>query len=91
MTACTPNPTGAEVPWEPFKDCTEECAAPVPCPTCGRDLPPIGRSVPMEHYIASCCETARYRPINTRHIWDVSELAARRSVGINEPRNEEKS
>lgn len=61
--------------WEPFKGCTEECAAPVPCPTCGRDLPPIGRSVGMEAYLAPCCDEARFdSKLNTRHVWSVDEL-----------------
>jgi hypothetical protein len=59
-----------------FEGCTDECAVPVPCPQCGRDLPPMGRSVAPEMYIGSCCEEARYQPINTRHIWSVDEIGS---------------
>ena len=53
--------------------CTEKCAVPVPCPTCGKDLPPIGRSCPWP--LTACCDEARMdRKLNTRHIWDVDEL-----------------
>ena len=63
--------------WEPFADCTPECAVPVPCPTCGARLPPIGRSVPLEWNLVACCEEARSSPkVNTRHIWGVDELGA---------------
>lgn len=55
--------------------CTEQCAVPVPCPTCGRDLPPIGRAMPFDMAIMGCCDDARMdRKVNTRHIWTVDEL-----------------
>jgi len=60
--------------WEPFECCTEPCAVPVPCPVCGRDLPPRGRSVAPETYMPNCCEVWRYDGINTRHIWSTDEL-----------------
>jgi hypothetical protein len=58
-----------------FEGCTAECARPVPCPRCGNDLPPRGRSVPMEMNLPTCCGEAQYTAINTRHIWSVEELA----------------
>lgn len=57
--------------------CTFDCARPVPCPTCGNDLPPIGRSVAPEVNIPTCCDEARMDGrINTRHVWSVEELRA---------------
>jgi len=49
--------------------CTDECWAPVPCPSCGNELPPRGRSVPMEYNMPQCCENNRYMPGNRRHLW----------------------
>lgn len=49
--------------------CTPACWTPVPCPTCGSDLPPRGRSVGMEANPPQCCMEARYGPANTMHLW----------------------
>jgi hypothetical protein len=49
--------------------CTPACWTPVPCPTCGQDLDPRGRSVALEANPPQCCEDARYSTVNTRHLW----------------------
>ena len=55
--------------------CGPKCAEPIPCPDCGRDLPPFGRSVPLEIYMPDCCEEHRFDcTINTRHLWNICEL-----------------
>lgn len=54
--------------------CDEKCWTPVPCPTCGRSLPPRGRSVPLALYVADCCDDARHdSDINPRHLWDSND------------------
>lgn len=50
--------------------CTAECWTPAPCPTCGRDMYPRGRSVPLPAYQPDCCEVVRYTRANPRHLWD---------------------
>lgn len=57
--------------------CVPSCWTPVPCPTCGKDLPPRGRAVPIEHFLAECCDEARMCAVeNPRHLWDEEEAAA---------------
>lgn len=56
--------------------CVPSCWTPVPCPTCGKDLPPRGRAVPIERILAECCDEARMRAENSRHLWDEEEAAA---------------
>ena len=58
-----------------IQKCTAECWTPVPCPTCGRDLLPRGRSAPMEMSIVSeCCgEAMDDSLINPRHLWDEND------------------
>ena len=56
------------------RGCTPACATPIPCETCGNDLPPRGRSVPMAMGMPSCCEATRYDDRNTRHLWRIDEL-----------------
>lgn len=60
--------------WEPFPDCTPECAVPVPCPECGALLPPRGRSAPLDWPMRECCQKYRHARLNTRHVWSVDEL-----------------
>lgn len=50
--------------------CTEACWTPVRCSTCGRTLPPRGRSAPLEMYTGACCEAQRYSDDHKRHLWD---------------------
>lgn len=69
----TPDPRPGT--WDPWRDCTAECAVPVPCPECGRELPPVGRSVAMEVYLPDCCDGYRHTHINSRHLWSVEELS----------------
>ena len=58
--------------------CTAKCAVPVPCPTCGCDLPPAGRSVPLGWPLASCCDKYRHdSTVNTRHVWSADEFTER--------------
>jgi len=57
-----------------WENCTPQCAVPVSCPVCGNDLPPIGRSVPLEWNLPQCCGEHRYDSANTRHLWFVNEL-----------------
>ena len=57
-----------------WANCSAACAAAVPCPVCGDDLPPRGRSVAMEANLSQCCEEHRYDKANTRHLWRVAEL-----------------
>jgi len=66
-----------------FDDCTAECAVPVPCPTCGRSLPPLYRALPdwMASSLDRCCEAARNdSEVNTRHVWSVDELGIKATV-----------
>lgn len=49
--------------------CDEKCWTPVPCPTCGDRLPPVGRSVPMERNISQCCSENQHTRANTCHFW----------------------
>jgi Tfp pilus assembly protein PilX len=61
--------------------CTPACWTPVPCPGCGGQLPPRGRSVPLETGIAGCCDEARMNPaVNPRHLWRENEDAERCAV-----------
>lgn len=53
--------------------CTPECWTPVPCPKCGANLPPRGRSVPFEVYVRECCDDARNAAANRRHFWDAHD------------------
>lgn len=54
--------------------CTTICWTPVTCPRCGSQLPPRGRSVPLEMHISTCCDEARRSPTtNPRHLWDVHD------------------
>ena len=63
--------------YNPYANCGPKCAEPVPCPDCGTDLPPLGRSVPQEMYLSDCCDERRFdSTINTRHLWSVTELEA---------------
>jgi len=49
--------------------CTPACWTPVPCGTCGRDLPPCGRDV-GNLYVADCCDNNRMSSrTNPRHLW----------------------
>lgn len=57
-----------------WENCTPQCAVPVPCPVCGNDLPPVGRAVPLEWNIPTCCDDRQHTSINTRHLWSVNEL-----------------
>jgi hypothetical protein len=51
--------------------CTDRCWTQVPCPTCGDELPPRGRSIPLEDWIASCCEDNHHDvKANPRHLWN---------------------
>lgn len=65
--------------------CAKACWTPVSCPECGRDLPPRGRSVPAEWYIAPCCETHRYGRENERHLWDATDSERWRFYPDEEP------
>lgn len=59
-------------------DCEPPCWTPVPCPACGNQLPPRGRSVPLEMNIPDCCDRARMNPsINPRHLWSEDETRER--------------
>lgn len=50
--------------------CTPACWTPVPCPACGRPLPPRGRSIPLGASPGRCCEEAAGSSrINSRHLW----------------------
>lgn len=50
--------------------CTSECWEAVPCPACGNELPPRGRSAPLEMNVQACCDDAQVDPfINRRHLW----------------------
>lgn len=60
--------------WNPWPECTPACAKPVPCPVCGANLPPRGRSVAPEAIPSQCCMEHRYDATNTRHLWNVDEL-----------------
>jgi hypothetical protein len=53
--------------------CMPVCWTPVPCPVCGRGLPPWGRSVPLEMALAPCCDDARHATANRRHLWSEEE------------------
>lgn len=50
--------------------CDEKCWTPIRCQTCGSEVGPRGRSIPIEMTPADCCETARQSERNTRHLWD---------------------
>ena len=51
--------------------CFYACWKPTPCPTCKRNMPPRGRSVPGVLADAYCqCEHATDSSINPRHLWD---------------------
>lgn len=54
--------------------CVPACWEPVPCPDCGKDLPPHGRAVPVEVFIDECCENARMGFGNPRHLWSEEEV-----------------
>lgn len=57
--------------------CTPACWTPVPCPRCGNELPPRGRSMPPEMGIMDCCDEARMDPaVNPRHLWSEDEHEA---------------
>ena len=49
--------------------CTPECWTPVPCPICGDELDPRGRSLPLELSPSSCCDAVIYSKENRRHLW----------------------
>jgi hypothetical protein len=62
---------GEELPGDA---CTPACWTPVACPACGNQIPPRGRSVPLEFGIPDCCDEARMDPgINARHLWNEEE------------------
>lgn len=50
--------------------CTEKCWTKVPCPECGRLMPPAGRSVPMATPPCHCSEKYVHTKINTCHLWN---------------------
>jgi hypothetical protein len=57
--------------------CTSRCWTPANCPLCGSELPPRGRSVPLEMSIPGCCDDARMSPVvNPRHLWSADESEA---------------
>lgn len=49
--------------------CTEKCWTPVPCPGCGMNMAPSGRSAPMGTE-CGCSEKYKHTKINTRHLWN---------------------
>ena len=56
--------------------CTEECWTQQTCPTCGNNVPPRGRSTPLELGLPlSCCEPLQHSDWNKCHAW--SEQHAR--------------
>ena len=53
-----------------YSGCSPECWTAATCPACGGDLPPRGRSVPLEMNIPTCCDDSRIDPlVNRRHLW----------------------
>jgi len=54
---------------EMSEGCTEKCWTPVPCPQCGRSMPPSGRSAPLGSQCL-CSEEFQHSKINTRHLWN---------------------
>jgi hypothetical protein len=55
--------------------CNEKCWTRADCPVCGRELPPRGRSVPLEMSLATsqCCENAVSDDGYARHLWDIHD------------------
>jgi hypothetical protein len=57
--------------------CTPACWTPVACPSCGGQLPPRYRSVPLGMPVPSCCDKASQdRDINPRHLWNEEEAGS---------------
>jgi hypothetical protein len=59
--------------------CTPACWTPAACPSCGNQLPPRGRSVPLAMGgLPACCDEARMNAVvNPRHLWNEEEASAR--------------
>lgn len=56
--------------------CYPSCWEPIPCPACGRDMPPRGHSIPLEMAgsLGLCCFRNGADPDkNPRHYWDRNE------------------
>lgn len=55
--------------------CTPACWTPVACPSCGNQLPPRGRSMPLAMGgLPACCDAARMdHAANPRHLWNEEE------------------
>lgn len=48
--------------------CTPACWTPVRCPEHGDDMPPFGRSAPIEY--PHCCDRYADSALNRRHLWN---------------------
>ena len=57
-----------------FPGYTAECAIPIKCSRCDREVAPAGRDVSPLMNLPDCCHDAQRSPENTRHIWNVKEL-----------------
>ena len=66
-------------------ECTPACWTTVPCPVCGNDLPPRGRSVPLAMNLPTCCEEHRYDGANKRHWWNEDEAVENGYTGADAP------
>jgi len=64
------------------RQCVPACWTVATCPTCGNQLPPYGRSVPLEMVIPACCDEARINPaVNPRHLWNEEEAVSWSGAG----------